>query len=389
MVRALALPAAARAQASPRPVVEFGDRGLTVNGSDGFSYINLRFRVQTLGQLTSVSDEDLQVASVNLAVRRMRLRLESVVLDPRLKVNVQLSFARGDLDFENSNFPNVLRDAYVTFQATPRLALMAGQAKLPGNRQRVNSSSEMQFADRSIVNAAFTVDRDVGLFATYANLRAGLPFLLKAAVTSGEGRSPAVGGSGLAYTARVELLPFGAFTNGGDYFEGDLAREPAPRLSIGFGGQINDRAVRTGGQLGRPLFAPRSMSTFLADVLYKHAGLAVAAEFARRAAPDPVTTQGTETRYVLTGDGVTVQASYLLDSNLEPAIRASLVRPNREVAGLSGADRQRQLAFGLTRYLKGHRVKVQGEVMHDEFRNLRTGALRATWGLRTSIEFGL
>ncbi len=124
-------------------------------------------------------------------------------------------------------------------------------------------------------------------------------------------------------------------------------------------------------------------------MLYKHAGFALAAEYARRAAPNPITVQGGETRFVLTGDGITVQASYLRDDNLEAALRASLVRPNAEIAGLRGADRQRQLAAGVTRYLKGHRVKVQGDVMHDEFRNLRTGALLATWGLRTSIEFGL
>lgn len=378
------------APAAPaKPAVEFNDRGLTFNAADGFTYLTLRFRVQQLAQLTTVSDDDLDIASANLAVRRMRLRLESVVWDPRLKVNVQLSFTRGDQDFENSNFPNVLRDAYVTFQATRRLALVGGQGKLPGNRQRVNSSGELQFADRSIVNGAFTIDRDVGLFAHYVHTDAGLPFILRGAVTSGEGRNPAVGSNGLAYTGRVELLPFGAFTGGGDYFEGDLRREPTPKLSIAAGMQHNDRAVRTGGQLGRPLFAPRSMNTYEADLLYKHRGLAVAAELHRRTAPDPITTDGTSTRYVLTGDGVTAQASYLLHSGLEPALRFSMVTPDGALAGLAGADRQRQVGFGLTRYLKGHKVKVQGELLHDDFRNQLTGATRGAWGLRSSIEVGI
>ena len=393
---ALAAPGAIAAQstpgtapAAPKPTVEYGDRGVVFNAADGFSYLILRFRVQQLAQVTSVSDDDLDVASANLAVRRMRLRLESVMWDPRLKANVQLSFTRGDQDFEASNFPNVLRDAYVTFQATPKLALVGGQGKLPGNRQRVNSSSELQFADRSIVNAAFTIDRDVGLFAHYTDMEAALPFILRGAVTSGEGRNPAVGSNGLAYTGRVELLPFGAFTGGGDYFEGDLRREPAPRLSIAFGASHNDRAVRTGGQLGRTLFAPRSMNTYLADLLYKHRGFAFSAEVARRTAPDPITTDGTSTRYVLTGDGVTAQASYLLRSNLEPAVRFSMVTPDGDVAGLSGADRQRQASVGFTKYLKGHKVKVQGELLHDDYRNQLTGARRGTWGLRTSMEVGI
>lgn len=384
------LPAQVPASATPaRPPVVYDDRGIVFSAADGFSYLILRFRIQQLAQLTSESDDDLDVASANLAVRRMRLRLESVLWDPRLKANVQLSFTRGDQDFEASNFPNVLRDAYVTFQATPKLALIGGQGKLPGNRQRVNSSSELQFADRSIVNAAFTIDRDVGLFANYTEMEAALPFILRGAVTAGEGRNPAVGSNGLAYTGRVELLPFGAFTGGGDYFEGDLRREPEPKLSIAFGLSHNDRAIRSAGQLGRPLFAPRSMSTYLADVLYKHRGFSFSAEVARRTAPDPLTTDGTTTRYILTGSGVTAQTSYLLARNLEPALRFSMVTPDAEVAGQSGADRQRQVSFGLTRYLKGHKVKVQGEVLHDDYRNHLTGARRGSWGLRTSMEVGI
>lgn len=386
------LPAALGAQAprdSVRPAIEYGDRGIVFNARDGISSFALRFRVQEWAVLSSADEDDLSVERTHIAVRRARLRFESVVWDPRLKVNVQLSFSRGDQDFEASNFPNVLRDANVSWQATPRLALTAGQGKLPGNRQRVISSGELQFADRSIVNAAFTVDRDVGLFAHYQVLGGPLPFNLRAAVTGGEGRNAPVGDDGLAYTARVELLPLGVFTAGGDYFEGDLRREPEGRLSIAAGVSRNDKATRTGGQLGRFLFAPRGMTTVLVDALYKRRGFAASAEWARRTARDPVTTDGVDTRYVLTGDGVTAQLSYLTAANLEPAVRFSMVTPHRDLAGLSGADRQRQVSAGVTRYLKGHRVKVQGEILHDDFRNALTRATRANWALRTSLEVGI
>lgn len=385
---ALALPAAARAQA-PRDPVVFDERGITFNAADGITSLTLRFRIQEWAFVTSESDDDLSVARSQLAVRRARLRFESVVWDPRLTARVQLSFSRGDQDFENSNFPNVLRDANVTFQATPRLGLTVGQGKLPGNRQRVISSGEQQFPDRSIVNGAFTVDRDVGFFATYQVSDAALPFALKAAVTGGEGRNAPTGGSGLAYTGRVEVLPFGEFTGGGDYFEGDLRREPEPRLSIGAVLSRNDRAVRTGGQLGRPLFAPRGMTTGFVDVLYKHAGLSASAEFARRVAADPITTDGTDTRYVLAGDGVTAQVAFLTRALLEPAVRFSVIAPHRDLAGLPGAERQEQVSAAVTRYLKGHRVKLQVELMHDAYRDAVTRATRGTWTLRTSLEAGI
>lgn len=389
---ALALPSVVRAQApadSVRPPIVFDDRGITFNAADGFTYLTLRFRVQEWAFVTTGSDDDLSIARSQLAVRRARLRFESVVWDPRLKVNVQLSFSRGDQDFENSNFPNILRDANVSFQATPRLSLTVGQGKLPGNRQRVISSGEQQFPDRSIVNGTFTVDRDVGFFATYAVMDAPMPFLVKGALTGGEGRNAPTGGNGLAYTGRVEVLPLGAFTGGGDYFEGDLRREPAPKLSVGAVLSRNDRAVRSGGQLGVPLFQPRGMTTGFVDVMYKHAGLSVSGEFARRVAKNPITTNGTDTRYILAGDGVTGQVAWLSKANLEPAFRYSVVSPHRDLAGQSGADRQRQISAAITRYLKGHRVKMQAEIIHDDYRNAFTRATRGAWTLRTSLEAGI
>jgi len=44
----------------------------------------------------------------------------------------------------------------------------------------------------------------------------------------------------------VDFLPLGAFTNGGDYSEGDQAREPSIMLSLAGAVSRNDRAVRTG-----------------------------------------------------------------------------------------------------------------------------------------------
>ncbi len=109
-----------------------------------------------------------------------------------------------------------------------------GQTKLPGNRQRVISSADLEIADRSIVNGAFTLDRDFGFQAFWRPISGDQIVNLRAAISSGDGRNqPVISGGGLAYTGRIEFLPFGAFTNGGDYFEGDLSREQKPKVSIG------------------------------------------------------------------------------------------------------------------------------------------------------------
>jgi phosphate-selective porin OprO/OprP len=370
---------------SARRPVEFTSRGLVFNGSDGFSYLALRFRLQEWAVLAT-DDDQSGIASSTFAVRRARVRFESVVWDPRLKVNVQLSFSRGDMDFENSRIPNILRDYTVQWQATPRFSVMAGQTKLPGNRQRVISSGEQQFTDRTIVNGAFTIDRDMGFWAQY-NAGTSRPVILRAAVTSGEGRAVQTGNAGLAYTGRVELQPLGAFLGGGDYFEGDLLREPTPKLSVGATFSHNEQAERAGGQLGPFLFEPRDMQTTLLDVLLKYRGFSASAELARRSAADPITTDGVETRFVLTGTGVTMQAAYLTPANIEFGARFSVVDPHRDVE--TEEERHRQVSGVITRYFRGHRVKMQAELIRDDFRDRITAATRGGWSLRTSLEVGI
>lgn len=386
----VALPVVAAAQAAPvdstRRPVDFTSKGLVFTGRDGFSYFALRFRIQQWAVFSS-EDGDRGIGSSQMAIRRARLRFESVVWDPRLKVNVQLSFSRGDLDFENSEFPNVLRDASVSWQATPQLVLIGGQTKLPGNRQRVISSGEQQFPDRSIVNGAFTTDRDMGLWAIYTRGRQTRPLILSAAITSGEGRAIQTGNAGLSYTGRVEVQPLGAFTDGGDNFEGDLAREAAPHLALGVTLNHNEQAERTGGQLGAFLFDPRDQDVLLADVLFKFRGFSTSAEYGQRRAADPITTDGVTTKAVFTGSGTNVQAAYLFPSHWEVGARWSTVDPHGDVR--AEFERQRQRSLVVTRYIRRHRVKWQAEGIRDDFRDGVSGATRGRWTFRSSFEFGI
>jgi len=378
------------APAFPNPAITLDGKGITVNGTDGVTTLNFRFRVQQLASATSESETDYGIKRTNLAIRRMRLRLEGTLRDPRLRVNVQLSFSRGDMDQESTSFANVLRDANVTWQFTPHLAGAFGQAKLPGNRQRLVSSSELQSPDRSPVNALFTADRDVGAFLSYSRDIGKVRYVIRGAVSSGEGRNPQAGDGGLAYTTRWELLPLGAFTNGGDYVEGDLAREPTLKVSFAAGLSRNDRAIRTGGQLGPALFAPRGITTYFADALLKKRGVAVAVEYAHRVSPDPITRSGASIRHVYAGQGVNVQTSWLLPhSSWEPMLRYSAVTPARSIQALSTVEALQESALGLARYVNGHRIKMNGEFFHTRYRNAAADRRRGDWTLRLGAEVGI
>lgn len=309
-----------------------------------------------------------------MQVRRMRLRLNGHVVDPRLRYLVQLSFSRRDQDWDSSQQPNVLRDAMITFDATPDLQFGFGQGKLPGNRQRVVSSGDLQFVDRSIVNAAFNVDRDFGFQGQYRLRLEEQIVLFKGAVTSGEGRNMNTASDGrLATTARAEWLPFGEFARQGDYFESDLAFEENPKLSIAYGASSfpgSSRANATVGTIftedgtrgGVPARTDQTVQFF--DVLGKWQGYSVAAEWARR---DASRVAINSRQGVLVGQGFNLQVGKMLTERWEVAARHSVVLPDGVSRGYFTSERD--WAVVNSYFLNGHRVKFQGEVGTTEGRH--------------------
>lgn len=367
----LSVPALAQL-GSQVPYFTYG-KGLGIVSPDSTFKLNIRIRMQNRAGIETTSTSDWDPNVIEARVRRMRLRFDGFVYNPKLTYVIQFSFTRGDVDYEDSGFPNIVRDAMVIYNFNEHFALGIGQTKLPGNRQRINSSGDLQLPDRSIVNAEFNLDRDFGVQAYYRNAIKNFNFVLRGAVSSGEGRnfnnagtSPTgpsgISANGLCYTTRVELLPLGEFSSNGDYFEGDLIREPKPRLSLGASFSNNENAKRSGGQLGKYLHAPRDIETTIFDILYKHNGWAFSGEFISRYAPNPVTVNSSDSndqQHVYAGHGQNFQGSYLFRNNYEIVTRYSTVVPNAAIQLLE--PKLEQYTLGATKYLQGHRVKLQSE----------------------------
>lgn len=339
--------------------------------------LNLRFRIQNRILMNTLSDEDLTPETWEARVRRCRLSFTGHVVNPKISYYLQLSFSRGDMDWSDvdasklNTSPNVVRDAMIYYKPTKYLQLGIGQTKLPGNRQRTTSSGSLQFYDRSIVNAGFTTDRDFGIFLNHTLKFAKKSLIItKLAISNGEGRNSVSGNAGLAYTGRVELQPLGAFTDNGDYFEGDLAREEKPKFAIAGGYQFNDMAVRTGGQLGKDLLSSRSFHVYMADLVFKFKGIALTSEYIRRDTEGNPAVLGTDNkvRTILTGDGINNQLSYCTKKMWEIAVRHSLVSPHKDV--LKIYFEVEQYGLGVSKYLNKHKVKIQGNVFYNRERDL-------------------
>jgi phosphate-selective porin OprO/OprP len=374
----------AQSSGSPSPYYTFS-KGVGIISPDSAFLLNIRFRMQNRAAFVTEDGDDFSINEFDARIRRLRLRFDGFLYTPKLTYLIQLSFSRGDLDYESLGFPNIVRDAYIQYAVSKSFSVGFGQTKLPGNRQRVTSSGDLQLADRSIVTNVFNIDRDFGAQFAFKKPKV----TLKGAISTGDGRNLNTTDDGLAYTGRAELLPMGQFTNGGDYYEGDLTREPKPKFSIGIGYSFNQNAVRTGGQLGSYLYQSTDIGTAMVDFIYKHKGFAIAGEYMKRTSPEPITTNadGAE-KYVYVGDGKNIQGSYLFKNNFEIVSRYSIVNPGEEIK--TKEKIKEQYTLGLNKYIKGHRIKLQSDVTYEQDRLDEVNAtVKDFWIYRFQIEVGI
>ena len=140
-------------------------------------------------------------------VRRARIKGHGFAFSPKIQYKFEYDVHNGQV-----------LDAVLKWNFAGNWNIWFGQTKLPGNIERVFSSQKLQLVDRSLLNKYFTLDRDAG-FQLRHNLKLGKTFLMrtKLAVSQGEGLNRKSMSSGNGYTGRIELLPFGEFTNKGDY----------------------------------------------------------------------------------------------------------------------------------------------------------------------------
>ncbi len=343
---------------------KFG-KGLQFVAADSSFSVKFSTRFQLLyqGGQNSTTDE----WEDRFLVRRARLKFDGFAFSPKLEYKIELGLSNSDIGSDTpdqtNNADNIILDAVAKWQMTPTLSLWIGQTKLPGNRERVVSSQKMQFVDRSLLNSQFNLDRDAGLQLHNEHQLGTVVLREIGAISMGEGRDITVNNAGgYDYTARFEVLPFGAFEGEGDYVGGDLVREQTPKLSLAATYDYNDNASRSRGQLGDFLVAERDLRTVFVDAMFKFKGFSSMAEYASRKAPDgPVVERDIEGEVLetfVTGNALNVQAGYLLPSNWEIAGRYTTFDPT----AVTGIREQKQYTLGLSKYIVGHSLKVQSDV---------------------------
>jgi len=350
---------------------KFGKGLFNLVGQDSTWTMKIGTRMQFLA--ISVF-EDGESAESTFLVRRARLKFDGFAFSPKLKYKLELGLSNRDISGASqftSNAPRIILDAVIKYNFAKNLELWFGQTKLPGNRERVISSGNLQQVDRSRLNSFFNIDRDLGLQLRHKwNLSGNFVVKEIFSIAQGEGRNVTLGNlGGHQYTGRIELLPLGNFTSKGDYSGSDLKREEKPKLAFGVTYDHNSNAVKNRSNQGLFMetdigFYETNINTLFIDFMFKHNGFSLMGEYADRDADDPIAknSDGTLTgEEVQVGKGLNLQAGYLFDSNWEVSGRYTNIELDKNV---TGRDAENQYTFGVSRFIVGHKLKVQSDISY-------------------------
>lgn len=355
---------------------KFGNGLLNIVGQDSSWTMKVGLRIELLGMSTW---EEGQSNQTSFLVRRSRLKFDGYAYSPKLEYKIELGLSNRDQSGASeftSNAPRYILDAQLKWNFYKNFEIWFGQGKLPGNRERVISSGNLQQVDRSLLNSLFTIDRDFG-FQLRHHFNISDQFVIKEifSLSQGEGRNVTTGNlGGHQYTSRLELLPLGNFASEGDYAGADLKREQTPKLAFGISYDHNNNAVKTKSNQGSYMvtdtgYFETNINTLFIDAMFKYNGFSLMAEYADRSAKDPFAknSDGSLTGdEVQVGKGLNLQTGYLFKNNLEISGRYTHTELDKTI---TGKEPESQYTLGLSKYIVGHKLKVQTDISHLEVIN--------------------
>ena len=151
----------------------------------------------------------------------------------------------------------------------------------------------------------------------------------------------------------------------------------------------NNAAIRTRGQLGNLLFAPRTLRSTFFDTMLKYNGWAAEASYMSRDNDNPITydpINASKTSVVVAGHGFDTQLSYLFPSNIGISGRYSKLYSDESVK-MFYPDID-EAAIGLSKYFLQHKLKIQAEGSYETSHDY-TNVDSSSWYVRFQVEIGI
>ena len=270
----------------------FGE-GLRFVGESGYN-VRITGYAQPMSELKSINSEESN--SSRYRMRRVRLRMDGQSSNERFKYRFQVDLSGVSEIGESDEDP--LLDAYVDYALTNRISVKFGQrSTYTDNRELFMNSNSLQLVERSRLTSAFSSIREFGLFIS-GRFRAGRGSYVRPhfVLTNGDGKNVySRDRGGLKIGGRVDYLPFGLFTNMGQFRQIDVMREQVPKLVVGVHySKNNGMSSRRGRYSGRIIYLNANDQESLpdytkygVDFLFKYKGFSALGEYIKSTAEVP------------------------------------------------------------------------------------------------------
>ena len=372
--------------------------GLIFTGNDGYE-LNLRGYIQPAFESRTYTDSE--VGSLErFRMRRIRLRLSGNAAREKVEYRLQLDLSgNSEVGDEASG---ALFDAWVAYNITKYTSITFGQKVSPtDNRELSMGSQTLQLVERSRLTSAFASIREFGIFIDGRYNLGGGHYLKPAlALTNGDGVNVYTEDhGGLKVGGRLDYIPFGLFTNYGQYRQADIVRELSPKLVIGGYYSINmGMSSRRGRNSGAILYFDDELNESLPDYtkfgfdfLFKYKGFSAIGEFVTSSATVPgditqrqrndgsfattfeVDGEQDVENYVkgrmMLGQGYNIQMGYVFKSLWSVDARYTYLKADNNSFLNNGTfyNRPEYYTFGVTKYIsRSYGFKIQGSVTYNK-----------------------
>ncbi|MCC6924115.1 MAG: hypothetical protein IT525_13825 [Nitrosomonas sp.] len=325
--------------------------------------------------------EDLERDDSSFRIRRARTRLRGHAYWPWMKYYLQYDWSQP-----------VLRDLTLTIDKYQWAKIWFGRGKVIYNDERVTSSANQQFVNRSIVNDIFTVDRQQGV-QLFGNVFPGTwhDISYSAGIFSGLGVGEGSNDDkNMMYSGRLQWNALGGEM---PFSQSDIEFHEQPALNFAFAAATNRSrctAFQTDSRSCRDLpgFAPGQdgqyrINQMMEEVRFKWQGFSVLHELHWKEIIDTFKSQGDPARKTNLMGGL-IQAGYFphhifpaIPRNLEFAGRYAFVDPNTQVKN----DQQKEISGVVTYFFNGHANKINFQVSHLIVQNQSDQRFWLQWDL--------
>lgn len=211
--------------------VRYGKSGFELKTRDGKFGMQIQHRLQLRYAYPFDSDprslSDLDQNQSSFMVRRARLKVGGHAYWPWLNYYMQYDWTQP-----------ILRDFYLNLSKFSWAQIRLGRGKVLWNDERVTSSGQQQFANRSIVNDIFTVDRQQGV-QIFGRLFPGTwhDFTYYAGVFAGQGVGERDNDdANMMYTGRLQWNFLGREP---PFSQSDIILSQQPVASVAFAAMTN------------------------------------------------------------------------------------------------------------------------------------------------------